>query len=83
MAEQNGQVAAGRIGAAPYNDAQEVQFNLVTKRPTSKRLMSLKMLLLHCKSARRFNGLLKDIALSLVKSSTMVMVNTVVKMLRS
>ncbi|NAX23766.1 efflux RND transporter permease subunit [Vibrio sp. V39_P1S14PM300] len=31
LAEQNVQVAAGRIGAAPYNDAQEVQFNLVTK----------------------------------------------------
>ncbi|RJX75747.1 efflux RND transporter permease subunit [Vibrio sinensis] len=31
LAEQNVQVAAGRIGAAPYNDAQEVQFNLVAK----------------------------------------------------
>ncbi|MFA0038642.1 efflux RND transporter permease subunit [Vibrio sp. 10N.261.52.A1] len=31
LAEQNVQVAAGRIGAAPYNNAQEVQFNLVTK----------------------------------------------------
>ncbi len=32
LAEQNVQVAAGRVGAAPYNNAQEVQFNLVTKR---------------------------------------------------
>ncbi len=31
LAEQNVQVAAGRIGAAPYNHAQDVQFNLVTK----------------------------------------------------
>ena len=31
LAEQNVQVAAGRIGAAPYNNPQEVQFNLVTK----------------------------------------------------
>ncbi len=31
LAEQNVQVAAGRVGAAPYNDVQEVQFNLVTK----------------------------------------------------
>jgi hydrophobe/amphiphile efflux-1 (HAE1) family protein len=31
LAEQNVQVAAGRVGAAPYNNAQEVQFNLVTK----------------------------------------------------
>ncbi|MBA5764413.1 efflux RND transporter permease subunit [Vibrio sp. 404] len=31
LKEQNVQVAAGRVGAAPYNDAQEVQFNLVTK----------------------------------------------------
>ncbi|TKF21333.1 efflux RND transporter permease subunit [Vibrio genomosp. F6] len=31
LAEQNVQVATGRIGAAPYNNPQEVQFNLVTK----------------------------------------------------
>ncbi|PMH44513.1 RND transporter [Vibrio sp. 10N.286.49.B3] len=31
LAEQNVQVAAGQVGAAPYHDAQEVQFNLVTK----------------------------------------------------
>lgn len=31
LAEQNVQVAAGRVGAAPYNNVQEVQFNLVTK----------------------------------------------------
>ncbi|MBY7981972.1 multidrug efflux RND transporter permease subunit [Vibrio fluvialis] len=31
LAEQNVQVAAGRIGAAPYHAAQDVQFNLVTK----------------------------------------------------
>lgn len=31
LAEQNVQVAAGKIGAPPYNNAQEVQFNLVTK----------------------------------------------------
>ncbi|MBL4284796.1 efflux RND transporter permease subunit [Vibrio fluvialis] len=31
LAEQNVQVAAGRIGAAPYHTAQDVQFNLVTK----------------------------------------------------
>ncbi|MDH5911433.1 efflux RND transporter permease subunit [Vibrio splendidus] len=31
LAEQNVQVAAGRIGAAPYANPQEVQFNLVTK----------------------------------------------------
>ncbi|MCZ4296294.1 efflux RND transporter permease subunit [Vibrio sinaloensis] len=31
LAQQNVQVAAGRIGAAPYSNAQEVQFNLVTK----------------------------------------------------
>jgi hydrophobe/amphiphile efflux-1 (HAE1) family protein len=31
LAEQNVQVAAGKVGAPPYNDAQEVQFNLVTK----------------------------------------------------
>lgn len=31
LSEQNVQVAAGRIGAAPYSSAQEVQFNLVTK----------------------------------------------------
>ena len=31
LKEQNVQVAAGRVGAAPYNNAQEVQFNLVTK----------------------------------------------------
>ncbi|UPQ89581.1 efflux RND transporter permease subunit [Vibrio sinaloensis] len=31
LAEQNVQVAAGRIGAAPYSNAQDVQFNLVTK----------------------------------------------------
>ncbi|NOH31226.1 efflux RND transporter permease subunit [Vibrio mediterranei] len=31
LAEQNVQVAAGRVGAAPYADPQEVQFNLVTK----------------------------------------------------
>ncbi|MDW2063033.1 multidrug efflux RND transporter permease subunit VmeZ [Vibrio sp. 1579] len=31
LAEQNVQVAAGRVGAAPYNNPQEVQFNLVTK----------------------------------------------------
>ena len=31
LAEQNVQVAAGRIGAAPYSNPQEVQFNLVTK----------------------------------------------------
>lgn len=31
LKEQNVQVAAGRIGAAPYNNAQEVQFNLVAK----------------------------------------------------
>ncbi|MGL6259871.1 efflux RND transporter permease subunit [Vibrio sp. WXL103] len=31
LAEQNVQVAAGRIGSAPYSSAQEVQFNLVTK----------------------------------------------------
>jgi hydrophobe/amphiphile efflux-1 (HAE1) family protein len=31
LAEQNVQVAAGRVGAAPFNNAQEVQFNLVTK----------------------------------------------------
>lgn len=31
LAEQNVQVAAGQVGAAPYSNAQEVQFNLVTK----------------------------------------------------
>ncbi len=31
LAEQNVQVAAGKIGAAPYANSQEVQFNLVTK----------------------------------------------------
>ena len=31
LAEQNVQVAAGKIGAPPFNNAQEVQFNLVTK----------------------------------------------------
>ena len=31
LAEQNVQVAAGRVGAAPYANPQEVQFNLVTK----------------------------------------------------
>ncbi|KJY83833.1 RND transporter [Vibrio galatheae] len=31
LASQNVQVAAGRIGAAPYANPQEVQFNLVTK----------------------------------------------------
>ncbi|BCL72882.1 Acriflavine resistance protein F [Vibrio nigripulchritudo SFn27] len=31
LAEQNVQVAAGNIGAAPYANPQEVQFNLVTK----------------------------------------------------
>ncbi|WP_038176502.1 efflux RND transporter permease subunit [Vibrio pacinii] len=31
LAEQNVQVAAGHVGAAPYSSAQEVQFNLVTK----------------------------------------------------
>ncbi|MGF1759472.1 efflux RND transporter permease subunit [Photobacterium sagamiensis] len=31
LAEQNVQVAAGKVGAPPYNNAQEVQFNLVTK----------------------------------------------------
>ncbi|MCG7495540.1 efflux RND transporter permease subunit [Vibrio sp. Of7-15] len=31
LTEQNVQVAAGKIGAPPFNDAQEVQFNLVTK----------------------------------------------------
>ncbi|USD66812.1 multidrug efflux RND transporter permease subunit [Vibrio sp. SCSIO 43136] len=31
LAEQNVQVAAGKIGAAPYANPQEVQFNLVTK----------------------------------------------------
>ncbi|MCA3910645.1 multidrug efflux RND transporter permease subunit VmeZ [Vibrio vulnificus] len=31
LSQQNVQVAAGRIGAAPYNNPQEVQFNLVTK----------------------------------------------------
>ncbi|KLN63589.1 efflux RND transporter permease subunit [Vibrio sp. VPAP30] len=31
LAEQNVQVAAGRVGAAPYSNPQEVQFNLVTK----------------------------------------------------
>ncbi|MDV7103787.1 multidrug efflux RND transporter permease subunit [Vibrio sp. TH_r3] len=31
LAEQNVQVAAGRVGAPPFNNAQEVQFNLVTK----------------------------------------------------
>ncbi|NVD07857.1 efflux RND transporter permease subunit [Vibrio sp. JPW-9-11-11] len=31
LAEQNVQVAAGRVGAAPYSRAQDVQFNLVTK----------------------------------------------------
>ncbi|MDR9829009.1 multidrug efflux RND transporter permease subunit [Vibrio sp. FNV 38] len=31
LAAQNVQVAAGRIGAAPYANPQEVQFNLVTK----------------------------------------------------
>ncbi len=31
LAEQNVQVAAGQVGAPPYNNAQEVQFNLVTK----------------------------------------------------
>lgn len=31
LAEQNVQVAAGRVGSAPYSSAQEVQFNLVTK----------------------------------------------------
>ncbi|MUI55241.1 efflux RND transporter permease subunit [Aliivibrio fischeri] len=31
LAEQNVQVAAGKIGAAPYASAQDVQFNLVTK----------------------------------------------------
>ncbi|MCG3736643.1 efflux RND transporter permease subunit [Vibrio cincinnatiensis] len=31
LAEQNAQVAAGRMGAAPYANPQDVQFNLVTK----------------------------------------------------
>ncbi|MDX1302065.1 multidrug efflux RND transporter permease subunit [Photobacterium sp.] len=31
LAEQNVQVATGKVGAPPYNNAQEVQFNLVTK----------------------------------------------------
>ncbi|MFO6421945.1 efflux RND transporter permease subunit [Motilimonas sp. KMU-193] len=31
LAEQNVQVAAGRLGGAPYANPQEVQFNLVTK----------------------------------------------------
>ncbi|WP_224067597.1 efflux RND transporter permease subunit [Vibrio penaeicida] len=31
LAEQNVQVAAGNIGAAPYANPQDVQFNLVTK----------------------------------------------------
>ena len=31
LAEQNIQVAAGRVGAPPFNNVQEVQFNLVTK----------------------------------------------------
>ena len=31
LAEQNVQVVAGKIGAAPYASAQDVQFNLVTK----------------------------------------------------
>ncbi|HAS6347005.1 TPA: multidrug efflux RND transporter permease subunit VmeZ [Vibrio vulnificus] len=31
LSQQNVQVAAGRVGAAPYNNPQEVQFNLVTK----------------------------------------------------
>ncbi|WED28674.1 multidrug efflux RND transporter permease subunit [Vibrio sp. DW001] len=31
LAEQNVQVAAGKVGAPPYDNAQEVQFNLVTK----------------------------------------------------
>ncbi|MGY3571510.1 efflux RND transporter permease subunit [Vibrio paucivorans] len=31
LAEQNVQVAAGRVGAAPYSSPQEVQFNLITK----------------------------------------------------
>ncbi|MBM7036910.1 efflux RND transporter permease subunit [Vibrio ulleungensis] len=31
LAEQNVQVAAGKVGAAPYNDATDVQFNIVTK----------------------------------------------------
>ncbi|MDW3060072.1 efflux RND transporter permease subunit, partial [Vibrio sp. 1978] len=31
LAEQNVQVAAGRVGAAPYNNPHEVQFNRVTK----------------------------------------------------
>ncbi|MGC9403174.1 efflux RND transporter permease subunit [Vibrio genomosp. F10 str. 9ZC157] len=31
LAEQNVQVAAGRVGSAPYSQVQEVQFNLVTK----------------------------------------------------
>lgn len=31
LAEQNVQVAAGKVGAPPFNNAQEVQFNLVTK----------------------------------------------------
>ncbi|MGR5062752.1 efflux RND transporter permease subunit [Photobacterium sp. DNB22_13_2] len=31
LSEQNVQVAAGQVGAAPYNNPQEVQFNLVTK----------------------------------------------------
>ncbi|MDO6541832.1 efflux RND transporter permease subunit [Photobacterium sanguinicancri] len=31
LAEQNVQVAAGKVGAPPFNNVQEVQFNLVTK----------------------------------------------------
>ncbi len=31
LAEQNVQVAVGRVGAAPYENPQDVQFNLVTK----------------------------------------------------
>ncbi|PSW05515.1 efflux RND transporter permease subunit [Photobacterium lipolyticum] len=31
LAEQNVQVATGKVGAPPYNNVQEVQFNLVTK----------------------------------------------------
>ncbi|MGF1686762.1 multidrug efflux RND transporter permease subunit [Photobacterium japonica] len=31
LSEQNIQVAAGKVGAAPYSAAQDVQFNLVTK----------------------------------------------------
>ncbi|WP_299013144.1 efflux RND transporter permease subunit [uncultured Photobacterium sp.] len=31
LAEQNVQIAAGKVGAPPFNNVQEVQFNLVTK----------------------------------------------------